>query len=87
MYADDYNANQIQILEGLDGVRRRPGMYIGSTDYRGMHHLLWEIIDNAVDEFMAGYGDQVVVTLRADRGVTVRDFGRGIPVDKHQKSG
>jgi DNA gyrase/topoisomerase IV subunit B len=87
MYADDYNANQIQILEGLDGVRRRPGMYIGSTDYRGMHHLLWEIIDNAVDEFMAGYGDQVVVTLRADRGVTVRDFGRGIPVDKHQKTG
>ncbi|MGH2388288.1 MAG: DNA gyrase/topoisomerase IV subunit B [Chloroflexota bacterium] len=87
--AVDYNASQIQILEGLDGVRRRPGMYIGSTDYRGMHHLLWEIIDNAVDEFMGGYGDQVVVTLRADRGVTVRDFGRGIPVDKHRsgKSG
>ncbi|HXT36933.1 MAG TPA: ATP-binding protein, partial [Chloroflexota bacterium] len=87
--AVDYNANQIQVLEGLDGVRRRPGMYIGSTDYRGMHHLLWEIVDNAVDEFMAGFGDQVVVTLRADGGVTVRDFGRGIPVDKHKtgKSG
>ncbi len=87
--AVDYNANQIQILEGLDGVRRRPGMYIGSTDYRGMHHLLWEIVDNSVDEFMAGFGDQVVVTLRADGGVTVRDFGRGIPVDKHKtgKSG
>jgi DNA gyrase subunit B len=86
MHAEDYNANQIQILEGLDGVRRRPGMYIGSTDYRGMHHLLWEIVDNAVDEFMSGYGDQVVITLRADGGVSVRDYGRGIPVDKH-KSG
>jgi len=86
MHAEEYNANQIQILEGLDGVRRRPGMYIGSTDYRGMHHLLWEIVDNSVDEFMAGFGDQVVVTLRADGGVTVRDYGRGIPVDRH-KSG
>ncbi|MGH2410726.1 MAG: ATP-binding protein, partial [Chloroflexota bacterium] len=67
----------------------RPGMYIGSTDYRGMHHLLWEIVDNSVDEFMQGFGDQVVVTLHADGGVTVRDYGRGIPVDKHKtgKSG
>ena len=83
---DTYNANQIQILEGLDAVRRRPGMYIGSTDSRGLHHLLWEIVDNAIDEFMAGFGDRVTVTLNPDSSVTVVDQGRGIPVDKH-KSG
>src|SRR5579863_1711438 len=84
--ADEYDANQIQILEGLDAVRRRPGMYIGSTDYRGLHHLLWEIVDNAVDEFMAGFGDRIVITLNPDSSISVVDFGRGIPVDLH-KSG
>src|ERR1700682_1973371 len=82
-----YDANQSQILEGLDAVRRRPGMYIGSTDYRGLHHLLWEVVDNSVDEFMAGWGDRVTVTLNADSSITVNDCGRGIPVDKHQKTG
>ena len=81
---DTYNANQIQALEGLEGVRRRPGMYIGSTDARGLHHLLWEIVDNSVDEHMAGYGDRIVITLNADGSASVTDFGRGIPVDKHK---
>jgi len=79
-----YDANQIQILEGLDAVRRRPGMYIGSTDYRGLHHLLWEVVDNAVDEFMAGFGNRVTVSLNPDGSATVNDYGRGIPVDKHR---
>ncbi|MDB5074117.1 MAG: gyrB [Chloroflexi bacterium] len=79
-----YDANQIQILEGLDAVRRRPGMYIGSTDFRGLHHLLWEVVDNSVDEFMAGFGDRVTITINADNSVTINDYGRGIPVDKHK---
>jgi DNA gyrase subunit B len=82
-----YDANQIQVLEGLDAVRRRPGMYIGSTDFRGLHHLLWEVVDNSVDEFMGGWGDRIVVTINADSSITVNDYGRGIPVDKHQKTG
>ncbi len=81
---EPYDANQIQILEGLDAVRRRPGMYIGSTDYRGLHHLLWELVDNAVDEFMAGFGDRMEITINADESVSVVDYGRGIPVDKHK---
>ncbi len=81
---DSYDANQIQILEGLEAVRRRPGMYIGSTDFRGLHHLLWEVVDNAVDEYMAGFGDQVEITINPDESVTVVDYGRGIPVDKHK---
>ena len=81
---DSYDANQIQILEGLDAVRRRPGMYIGSTDFRGLHHLLWEVVDNSVDEFMAGFGDRMQITLNADDSITEVDFGRGIPVDKHR---
>ncbi len=85
----DYTANQIQILEGLDAVRKRPGMYIGSTDYRGMHHLLWEVVDNSLDEHMAGMGDHIIVELNADGSATVKDHGRGIPVDRHRtgKSG
>ncbi|MFV1981232.1 MAG: ATP-binding protein, partial [Rhodothermia bacterium] len=80
----DYSAGDIQVLEGLDPVRKRPGMYIGGTGKAGLHHLLWEIVDNAVDEASNGYATAIEVTLHADRaGVTVSDNGRGIPVEKH----
>ena len=78
-----YDAGSITILEGLEAVRKRPGMYIGSTGVRGLHHLIWEIVDNSVDEAMAGYADKVIVTLREDGGVEVVDNGRGIPVEMH----
>lgn len=84
---NDYGADQIQVLEGLEPVRKRPGMYIGSTDLRGLHECLREIIDNSVDESFAGVANTVWVTLGADGSATVRDNGRGIPVDKHKKSG
>ena len=83
----DYTASDIQVLEGLEAVRRRPGMYIGSTDERGLHHLVYEMVDNAVDEAMAGYCTRVEITIGADGWVTVVDNGRGIPVDKHAKTG
>lgn len=84
--AGSYAASDIEVLEGLEAVRRRPSMYIGGVDSRGLHHLLWEIVDNSVDEFLAGHADQIKVTLHKDGGsLTVSDNGRGIPVDKHPK--
>ncbi|TDT18648.1 DNA gyrase subunit B [Ilumatobacter fluminis] len=81
--ASDYGAKDIQVLEGLDPVRKRPGMYIGSTGLQGLHHLIWEVVDNSVDEAMAGYCDEISVTLTADGGCRVDDNGRGIPVDPY----
>ena len=82
-----YDASQIQVLEGLEAVRRRPGMYIGSTDERGLHQLVTEIVDNSVDEAMAGFCTHIEVFLHEGNGVTVRDNGRGIPVGYHEKTG
>jgi len=84
---DQYSASDIQVLEGMEAVRKRPGMYIGSTDQRGLHHLIYEIVDNSVDEFMGGYCSSVNVTIQEDGSVLVTDDGRGIPVDKHQATG
>ncbi|MDB4896663.1 MAG: gyrB [Firmicutes bacterium] len=83
----DYTGAQIQVLEGLEAVRKRPGMYIGGTSTRGLHHLIWEIVDNSVDEHLAGVCDQITITMHADGSCSVQDNGRGVPVDIHPKTG
>ena len=79
----NYNEDSIKILEGLEAVRKRPGMYIGSTDKRGLHHLIWEIVDNGVDEALNGYGNHLKITMHTDGSISVQDFGRGLPTGMH----
>ena len=84
---EEYGASQIQVLEGLEAVRKRPGMYIGSTASKGLHHLVWEIVDNSIDEALAGYCDEIHITIDQDNWIEVSDNGRGIPVDMQEKMG
>lgn len=85
--SDNYNAESITVLEGLEAVRKRPGMYIGSTSAKGLHHLVWEVVDNSVDEALAGFCDTIKVRVLEDNIIEVIDNGRGIPVEMHEKMG
>ncbi|MGL5796810.1 MAG: ATP-binding protein, partial [Cetobacterium sp.] len=87
MTANNYQAENITVLEGLEAVRKRPGMYIGTTSERGLHHLVWEIVDNSVDEALAGFANKIEVSILPDNIIEVTDNGRGIPVDIHPKYG
>ena len=79
-----YDDKSIKILEGLEAVRKRPGMYIGSTDKRGLHHLVWEIVDNGIDEIINGYGNKIIVKINKDGSITIKDNGRGVPCGMHE---
>ena len=83
--ASDYGSKDLEVLEGLEPVRERPGMYIGTTGSKGMHHILWEIVDNSIDEISNGYGDTIEIEIFKDNSISVKDNGRGIPVDMHPK--
>ncbi|MHA1729389.1 MAG: ATP-binding protein, partial [Promethearchaeota archaeon] len=84
---EDYNATDIQVLKGLEGVRKRPSMYIGSTGKEGWHHLIWEVVDNSIDEVLAGFCNKINISLNKDGSVTIEDNGRGIPTEKHPEYG